>query len=218
MVIRHPKDAIPSLFNLHWEHEHGLPNHSTRGPQSDWLKYRDNHKRKGHCNVECNILSFEKFVDYWMTKYEDRNNLHVVSYEDMTNAEIGPKTALSITKFLGQTEGVNPIPDENVPCVWETVINYKKHTGDGSHVGEDKYKKRKMLDAGKTHVDPASERSGPKIRPYTQKHLDHMLAMLERLKQRYGHDEELAPILDGYIVTTKNTPVEEGLDDETSES
>ena len=89
--------------------------------------------------------------------------------------------------------------------------------GDGSDTGDEETKDRKLIDAGKTHVDPASERSGPKIRPYTQTMLDDMLAMLQRLKERYGDDEELGKILDGYIETTLNTPVEEGLDD-TSEN
>ena len=217
LVIRHPKDAIPSLFNLHWEQKHRLPNHSTRGPQSDWLKYRDNHKIGRHCDVECNLELFETFIDYWMTKYEDRSNLHVVSYEDMTNVDTGPQTALSITKFLGRTEGVTPIDDEHVPCIWEYVINHKMHVGDGSDTGEGKTKDRKLIAAGKTLVDPASERSGPKIRPYTQEMLDGMIAMLQRLKERYGDDEELGKILDGYIETTLNTPAEEGLDD-TSEN
>ena len=72
--------------------------------------------------------------------------------------------------------------------------------------------KRKLIDAGKTHVDPKSERTGPKIRPYTQTMLDDMLAMLQRLKARYEDDEELGRILDEYIESTSNTPAEEGLD------
>ena len=129
----------------------------------------------------------------------------------MTNAKTGPKIALSIAKFLGQTEGVTPIADESVPCVWETVINYNNHVGGSTHVDETP-SKRKMIDAGKSHVDPKSERSGPKIRPYTQQMLDNMLAMLQRLKERYEDDEELGRILEGYIETTLNTPVEEGLE------
>ena len=91
------------------------------------------------------------------------------------------------------------------------------HVGDGSDTEEGKTKDRKLIAAGKTLVDPASERSGPKIRPYTKTMLDDMLAMLQRLKDRYGDDEELGKMLDGYIKTTLNTPVEEGLDD-TSEN
>ena len=203
-----------SWFSFTTEHGHGLPNHSTRGPQSDWLKFRDSALG---CNVECNIRHYEEFINIWVTKYkEDRSKLHVVSYEDMTNTQTGPRTALSIAEFLGQTEGVNPIANENVPCVWETVINYKNHVEDGTHK---RRLKRKMTDpiAGETHVDPRSKRTGPKTRPYTQKMLDDMLAMLQRLKARYEDDEELGRILDEYIESTSKTPAEEGLDEVSKE-
>ena len=185
-----PSDGVIFAFDMS-EHEHGLPNHSTRGPQSDWLKFRDSNLG---CNVECNLRHFEQFINIWMAKYKDRSKLHVVSYEDMTNAKTGPKTALSIAKFLGQTEGVTPIAAESVPCLWETVINCNNHVGGSAHVDETP---SNMIDAGKFHLDPKSERVGPKIRPCTQQMRDNMLAMLQRLKERYEDDEELGRIIEG---------------------
>lgn len=180
---------------------HHLPNHSTRAPQTEWLNYRDNHEPK-NCNVFCELEIYEQFFDYWMTKYDDRSRLHMFSYEDITGEETGPRAAASLANFLGQTDGVTPIADESIPCVWETVVNYRNH----------------MDELGRLRFKAASKREGPTTRAYTRKMLWDMLAMLKRLKRKYGEDGEFGRILDGYIETTMNeigetSNVDEGFDE-----
>jgi len=129
VILRNPINVIPSYFNLQYEHLNHLPNHSARGPNEDWLAYRD-HPNYG---LAVQIANYEKFVDYWMQKY-DRQQILLISYEDMTDRMVGPLTAGRIAQFLGEVEGVDPIGPEAVPCVWETIVNYKNAA---QHPGKD---------------------------------------------------------------------------------
>jgi len=122
VILRNPLSAIPSYFNLQYEHLHQLPNHSTRGPNEDWIMYRDN----AEFGFSTQISNYEKFVEYWMDKYEDRSNLLMVSYEDLTDNWLGPIVSTRIAGFLAEVDGVDPIAPEAISCVWETIVNYKK--------------------------------------------------------------------------------------------
>lgn len=202
------------------EHLNHLPNHSTRGPNEDWIKYRDD---PGY-GVSAQIEQYERFVEYWMEKYPDRSQLLMLSYEDLTDGYLGPVVATRIAEFLGQSEGVNPIARESIPCVWETIVNYKNHPPtnprqsrrllaedapqevgfevlDASNGGDPPVK----LKIGKTHADPSSLRTGPKVRPWTEQNLTEMLAMFERLVQKYSFDEDFVRIMANYIETVKKT-------------
>lgn len=159
---------------------------------------------------------FEEFVDYWMTRFssspDSRKKLLLVSYEDITGEATGPSAAKSISHFLGEVEGVEPIEDESVPCVWETVVNYKRHTVTGALVASGDSSEEATITAGWTSVDPMSKRTGPTVRPYTEAQLNEMATTLERLAKRYSTDEDLVRIFNGYIETIRSTPIEEGLD------
>lgn len=232
VLLRNPKDAIPSYFNLLYERQHQLPNHSTRGPTKDWLEYRENPEH----GVLAQLNAYENFVEYWMERYADRNDLLLISYEDLTDPNLGPTVATQITTFLAQTEGVEPIDLESVPCVWETIVNYKKHTHgvplgkDGEpllseNVGYNKFggTRRKlrwaevagvMVPTGRTHPDISSQRKGPKVRPYSEEQLVKMKEMFQRLLMKYEMDNDLTKIMYSYINAISKTPIEEGLEEE----
>ena len=53
--------------------------------------------------------------------------------------------------------------------------------------------------------DPASERSGPKRRPYTAANLQAMIDMFNRLMTKYSHDEEFVSIMESYIKKAEST-------------
>jgi len=300
VILRNPINAIPSYFNLQYEHLNHLPNHSTRGPNEDWLQYRD-HPGYG---VSAQLVNYEKFVEYWMEKYADRRNLFLASYEDLTDDYLGPVVATGIARFLGESEGVDPIAPESIPCVWMTIVNYKNappppdkkvidasarmlggsakgaeliqastlrkmaakgefaqemstgrkgvqnrkaqvlggktnsnprtlNVGKGASPQEKAIVSRRAqmlggktntnasslkvsnaassqeklnvregarkLSGSKTHADPSSLRTGPKVRPYTQKNLTDMLAMFERLVRKYSHDQDFVRIITSYI-------------------
>ena len=187
---------LPSIL----EHEHHLPNHSTRGPNRDWRKYRDD----PNIGLAAQLVNYEKFVEYWMEKY-DRSQLLLVSYEDMTDGMMGPQAAGRIAHFLGEVEGVNPIKPEAVTCVWETIVNFKNKQQPSDP--EQKVSRGKVK---VTHPDPGkSLRSGPKDRPYTAQNLADMLALFRRLQSKYSHDEEFVRIMQLYVdVAEKTVPRE----------
>lgn len=131
VVLRNPMNAVPSYFNLQYEHANHLPNHSTRGPNREWLKYRDD----PNSGLAPQLVNYERFVEYWMEKYE-RRQLLLLSYEDMTDGMVGPLAAGRIAQFLGEVEGVKPIKPEAVTCVWETVVNFKRPPRSGMSLGQ----------------------------------------------------------------------------------
>ena len=196
-----------------------LPTHSTRAPNEDWLKYRD-HPSDG---VLAQIKIYEKFVTYWMEKYADRSNLLLVEYEKLTSNEShkcaveiesnkidrqcmkGPMEAIRIANFLGEQEGVDPIAEESIPCVWEHVVNYKSEEEMNAGKRKDGRKLRKVDGDWVSSV-----RTGPKVRPYSKELLDEMLALLQRLAEKYSNDEEFVTIMSSYIETVSKTPVEYG--------
>ena len=151
----------------------------------------------------------------------------LIAYEDMTANDTGPGEATRIAHFLGQTEGVEPIVDESIPCVWDTVVNFGRGLPPPQVDEEEATGRRKLSlfkDGGSekkqkgthkhlsTHApSETSLRSGPRVRPYSQMHLESMIAMFERLRERYGGDEEFVRIMNSYIEVVSNTPVEEGI-------
>jgi hypothetical protein len=276
VILRNPINAIPSYFNLQYEHLNHLPNHSPRGPNEDWVKYRA-HNGYG---VAVQLQNYEKFVEYWMEKYPDRRQLLMVSYEDLTDTIVGPIVATRIAAFLGETEGVDPIVPESVPCVWETIVNYKNKASppppannarrrlqqedlgseaQGTDQDQQQEEEKELqqpelqqqseerkqqpnlqqhqeamqqeamqldmkrkeaqgeegweskLKQGRTHADPSSLRTGPKVRPYSEEMLMDMVRMFRRLAEKYGQDEDLVRILASYVETVSKTPIEEGL-------
>lgn len=202
VILRNPINAIPSYFNQLYEQVNHLPTHSTRGPNEDWIKYRDD-KEEG---LEFRLGHYERFVEYWMERYPERRDLLMVSYEDLTDTNLGPLVTMRIAEFLAETDGVEPIARESVPCVWETIVNYKNaaaspdmNPNNGVEEG-----RRKLLFA-----NPSSLRTGPKVRPYTKQNLADMLAMFHRLVEKYSYDEDLVRILVSYIeVVSKTEPQE----------
>ena len=151
-----------------------------------WVYFR-NSDSKG---MEYQLELYEEFVRYWMTKYQERSDLLLVSYEELTNEWTGPHVAAAIVEFLGQQDGVDPIPSESVPCVWDMVVNYKKHMGETQ--------------------DPHSLRTGNPARPFKKLMLKHVAAAIERLQGEFSDDFDLARILSSYYEEVKKTPVQDG--------
>lgn len=196
--------SSPSYIYIYTELINKLPNHSTRGPNKDWLEYREH---PGH-GFDVQLKGYEAFATYWMEKYDDdRSNLLLLAYEDLTSQDHGPATAQHIADYLGETEGVEPIETESIPCIWETVVNYKNHPSPTSHEEEDnvEVKNRKLRVSYADRYDPASERSGPKVRPYTAENLQAMIDMFNRLMTKYSHDEEFVSIMESYIKKAEST-------------
>ena len=54
--------------------------------------------------------------------------------------------------------------------------------------------------------DISSLRAGPKVRPYTEEMLGDLIAMFQRLMEKYSADQELCRILQAYIEKVQSTP------------
>lgn len=140
------------------------------------------------------VTKFATFVDYWMERFDKSNNDRIlISYETLTDDNNGPKEAIRIANFLSQSEGVDPIDTELVPCIWRAVVKYKEQLKDTQ---------MRRLDDGRRRLDPLhhdSQRSGPTERPYTPELLDSMSQMLLGLIQKWGdRHKRLQTVLEGY--------------------
>jgi len=182
VIIRNPMHAIPSFFNHIYEMKNHLPVHSQRAPVDAWIEWRDR-------LAAIQISRFEKFVDYWMERFLHLSDNRIfVSYERLTDDDMGPEEAIRMTRFLGQSEGVTPIDIESVPCVWKAVVKYKESLKSNKQ-------QRRRLDP--LHHD--SQRSGPTERPYTPELLSSMSDMLLNLIRKWGDRHlRLRKILEGY--------------------
>ncbi len=49
-------------------------------------------------------------------------NRHLITYEGLTDDLIGAEVAKGLNEFLGLVEGVDPIEQESVTCVWKAVV------------------------------------------------------------------------------------------------
>lgn len=179
LLIRNPLYSIPSYFNFVYEFQNNLPGHSQRAPLNEWISWRNE-------NFDQQLQVWQKHTEYWMDTYRHPNRI-VVSYEDLTDDERGAEMALKITEFLRLSDGVRSRPDEDIPCIWHTIVKYKdlkpKVDGDGQPV-----------------LDQQSKRGGPKyIAPYTPAQLKAMMNMLTNLLERYRKDNGINSVLVSYI-------------------
>jgi hypothetical protein len=177
LLIRNPLHSIPSYFNFVYEYQNNLPGHSTKAPLEEWIRWRND-------NFDRQIQVWRRHAEYWMDTYETQNRM-VLCYESLIDDDLGAAEAMKIAEFLNRSDGVTTVTPEEVPCVWHTVI---------------KYKKRRRLQEAEKAVDPQSKRGGPKyIAPYTQQQLQDLISVLTQLLDRYRDDKDLVPVLVSYI-------------------
>jgi len=198
VILRNPLYAIPSYFNLRYEHQHELPNHSTRGPKKAWLEYREH---PGH-GFSVQLPAYEQFVVYWLERFaSDRSNLLLLSYEDLTDETNGPLVAMQIVEFLNQKVGVGSIEREAIPCIWRTIVKEHGTPSKPQAVQTSNPTRRKLSLFGHSRI---SERSGPRVRPYTMQQLYEFKACFQRLLARYeAVDPEFARIMSSYVDTAE---------------
>jgi len=170
IVVRSPIKAIPSFHNFLHEFQNNLENHSLRAPVEDWIRWRDN-----AFSVE--VKEWRRHLEYYLARFPANKRL-VVSYEDLTNENTGPRVSKQIIRFFAESPGVTPISEESAECVWGTVVNYQSGK---------QYNTRKPLDKTKKYVGaypiwPGSKRRGDKERPLTQAQIDEVREMLQEVK------------------------------------
>lgn len=182
------------------ERSNHLPNHSTRGPNEEWIKYRDDPS----FGFSGNIQLFEQFATFWMEKYQySRNDMLLVSYEELIDDDLGPTTSIRMADFLGETEGVEPLPRDLIPCAWHKVVKYKEMKLRMEN--ESNTKRRRRTQEGNNNNAQYSLREGPKRRPYTAAQLAEMLSMFHRLLLKFSGDSVFVSVISSYIEAVSST-------------
>ena len=176
LLVRNPLSAMSSLFNHINEHNKGLVPHSSQAPVHEWEAWRDENFKK-----ELNLWA--EHLKYWLSSFRG-NNLHIISYEAMTNELHGPVEATSLSEFLGEygtNVDIHTAPVATVPCLWFRVAKVlDKSTMVDSQQGENLYQSNKH-------------------RPrYTNMQLEKASTFLNELHTRYADKPNIGPILRYY--------------------
>ena len=222
LILRHPKDAIPSYHNHLYEKQNGIAEHSTRAPLDAWVQWRD-------ANFYLQMEEWTRHTEYWLDAYQNgglEGDRLVITYESITDDVYGPAHANALARFLDKSEGVDTVElDEGkVACVWRRIIKYKDITaeeaqGAGSKITTERRLRTRLRNlGGKLHrrssrrrkdkearvVDPSSHRDGDSFRPYTDEQLDFMAEKLEYLRTKYiKRSDDIVTVLESYLDVTR---------------
>ena len=203
LLLRNPLHAIPSFFNRLYEMKRGLPTHTTRGTDEDWLEF------KGGGGLEYYMGEYERFVAYWMDGYNGggynggpRQTMLVTSYESITNAKSGAKQTAKIARWLDKIDGVSVADESQYPCYWDKVVNHGRLRSE-----------ERAADDGPSPPRPefllqSVRRKGPARRPYARAELDAVFASLGRLRDGYGDDIQFVGIMERYMLAVSETEPE----------
>lgn len=199
LLIRNPRDAIPSFHNFLYEYEKKVQHHTERAPIEEWIAWRDR-------NFDRQMEIWSNHLQYWMDRHRPEDRI-IVPYEHLVDEFQGPLVATELNEFLGAGPGVTPIDNESVPCVWGTVVQYQK----GNQTPNTRFALPKDVKfVGSYPIWPGSHRKGPKERPYTRVQLSSMVRILNQLKDKYqGESGRLIPVLELYIEEIKTTTPQE---------
>lgn len=223
LLLRSPMHSIPSYHNYLYEKDHNIPDHTTRAPESAWIKWRDEH-------FDQEIVTWKKHLQYWMSEFKSKDRL-VISYERLVNHKTGPIESSRIANFLGRNEGITVVPPAQIPCVWDKVVNYKRIDVDEdgneidqseeerflavhrnlydehgnvlekNNIGSRKGVKRRVKYV--SHEDPAhpehSLREGKQVYSFTSSQLQTIRNTLNGLRGLYLGEYTLVVILSKYI-------------------
>lgn len=189
LLLRHPKDAIPSYFNYLYEVQHNLPGHSTRAPIEDWVGWRDR-------NFEEQMIAWAQHADFWLSRYsDDPEKILVLGFEGLTDDRGGPASALGLAAFLDRSNGIDTIDPEAVPCIWDKIVRYKEGEMDVTTpqtVGT-------LVFQTNQETGVASKRASGDghDRPYTEQQLEKMLGLgwLLRLKTQQPMPIKRNPVI-----------------------
>lgn len=195
LLLRHPKDSIPSFFNFLYEVEHNLPGHSTRAPTEDWIKWRDS-------NFDEQMVVWAQHADYWLSRYsDDPEKILVLGFEGMTDDRGGPASALGLAAFLDRSAGIDTIDPEAVPCIWDKIVRYKEGEEDTTTpptVG------RLVFQTGEEEGVASKRAAGDgNDRPYTEQQLEKMLGLLREVHKKHKSNKQLVQWLRSYETVTE---------------
>lgn len=169
LLVRHPINAIPSYFNYLYEMENHLENHSTRAPLEAWKQWRDN-------NFDRQLQVWRRHTEHWMDMYSKSNRL-VIGYERLTDDNAGPGEAMRLGEFLSRSAGVTIHPPGEVPCIWYTVVKYKK--GKTRRLQEVPVTSSNEVEAAQNQGPPSTAQQDPLVSKSTNPPLANVVDLSE---------------------------------------
>ena len=171
MLLRNPKDSLPSSFNYNWEKDRNVRSHTVQAPQKDWNAWRDHTGMRYYDEFWMGlILTWKQRSDYDVAFY--------IPYERLVNIETGPQLLSRLAAEL-RSNGVRVAAEEDLPCLWYKVVK----EGKKSDLVTQKQTKR------------APHRYVPS---FTLQQQIKILGSLEFLQHRFSDDLELGDILSKY--------------------
>jgi len=189
LLIRNPLYSIPSYFNFLYEYQNDLPGHSTRAPLDEWIKWRN-------ANFDRQLEVWRRHAEYWMDNYREPNRI-IVQYEKLVDDDLGPEVAQQIARFLDRSNGVTARHQREIPCIWHTIVKYKKSATTQRRLEEAAQEIQQQLVA---EADPQSKRGGPKyIAPFTQEQQRHIMNTLTTMMERFKNEPVMRTLLAEYI-------------------
>ena len=116
IFVRHPMDTIAAYHDIIYASENNLPwDAAPRAPLASWIKWRD-------AAFARELEIWRKHFTYWIERYTELSRL-IVPYEQLVRRKEGPDIVVKMAEFLSRTSGVNVVNPDDIPCVWQTVIN-----------------------------------------------------------------------------------------------
>jgi hypothetical protein len=121
ILVRNPRDAIPSFYNYMWEVKHNVKSHSSQANELEWIDWRDR-------QFDFEISNWKSLFGLWKNEsskssYYERGL--VLPYEDLVDPDQGPQTVIELANEL-RRNGVRVASDEDIPCLWYHVVK-KNH-------------------------------------------------------------------------------------------
>jgi len=221
LLIRNPLYAFPAYFNILQRVQNKSQKQFTHAPLNEWITWRND-------NFDRQLQVWRRHTEYWIDSYSKINRL-VITFEKLTDRDYGPDEVLRLAEFLNRSERVDTLPPEDIPCVWQNVVELNRHhpqrlksegnKTDDSDVGKDGslllnvHQNDSAIDLKAIGLMKQEEDKLENIKttrtkekktidyvaPFNRRQLRDIIQVLTQLLERYRDEIVLAPILVKYI-------------------
>ena len=117
ILLRDPRDAIPSYLNYIFGNSTGAKN-SVQAPAEAWEDWRD-------ASLHAELLWWKNIIAIWTERLETAEHLHVILYEDLIASRAsGVRVLRSLIQFLAFD---GDITDDAISCAWEQILGRNAH-------------------------------------------------------------------------------------------
>jgi len=148
----------------------------------------NNDYREGDHHMDCiyqtnfvqELRFWERFVAFWMARFHKDDRI-IMSYEGFTGQDTGADASVKLADFLRKGEsGLDVVKTEQVPCVWEKVVNYGKASNPVMEVPKAEEESRRRL----PKAEEESGRRLPKAEKESRRRLQAVPISYDRTQLR----------------------------------